>query len=194
MLDGHAPPRAASSAPRRTRTDVLSRSDVLASLRRPLTPVEDASLDELIPRVVAQFEAESGRSLMPTTEVGEVIDGEGSTVVRTRHFPVIEVTRVSVDGKQLDLSGREVEWSRDGSLRRRGGWPCQWRAIEVDYRHGYSGQWPDDLVGALADQVAFLLNTVVGRESVQLGAFSTTFAKSGVAQSWSSALRRFGGR
>ena len=145
-------------------------------------------------RVVAQFEAESGRSLTLVTEVGEVIDGEGSSVVRTRHFPVTALTRVSVDGKTADLSGDEVEWSRDGSLRRRGGWPSKWRAIEVDYQHGYADEWPDDLVGALADQVALLLNTVIGRESAQLGAFSTTFAKAGVTQSWSSAVRRFGGR
>ncbi|MEY9097006.1 hypothetical protein ABH899_005686, partial [Paenibacillus sp. RC84] len=66
----------------------------------------------------------------------QTLDGPGTQFLRLRHFPVHDVLRLSVGGKDVALDTFTIE-SENGMLFRRSGWPCGTRTVEVEYLAGY---------------------------------------------------------
>lgn len=114
----------------------------------------------------------AGWHIAPEVAETLTVDSPGGDTLwlPTRH--VVEVTAVrDVSGDTpRELSG--WRWSQSGMLSRRGGFPCGFRAVEVDLKHGYES-CPVDLLPVIADRT----NRRVMQES--LGSRSVTYGVDG---------------
>lgn len=122
-----------------------------------------------------------------------ILDGNGRESVLLPAAPVIAVSSVKLDGTEL-AEGTDYSWSRDGFLRRLGGfWPDRLRCIEVVNDHGYA-EIPEDIQEVVIDQARSmyriepgLASKTVGGQSVQFG----TQAAIGVTAQWTAAVERY---
>lgn len=116
------------------------------------------------------------------------LDADGSWCLLLPQVPVTAVTAVSVDGTALDADA--YEWSAKGILRRCDGWPDGYRKVAVTYDHGYEDT-PEDVDYAVGEWVAVRLTRDPGVLSVGLGAFSQTFDRAGVTETWTATVRAY---
>jgi hypothetical protein len=115
----------------------------------------DTVLTQLIQGVSAQMQSWMGRQIVQATATDEKIDSTGSSVVQTRHYPIISISSLTEAGTALaEDTGFEIEEQdkERGQIERiSGDSPIGWvrgrRVVKVTYIHGYAAV-PDDLVSA----------------------------------------------
>jgi len=95
--------------------DLASLSAVKAFISPPLsgTSASDAVLAMLISGVSQSIEAYLGRALMARSWI-EMRNGTGQTSLALRHFPVIGVTNVVIDMRQIPAAGNPPTQSQGG--------------------------------------------------------------------------------
>jgi hypothetical protein len=95
------------------------------------------------------------RPIVQSTATDEKIDSTGSSVVQTRHYPIISISALTeLDAALAEDTGYEIEEQdkERGQIERiSGGSPVGWvrgrRVVKVTYVHGFASV-PDDLVQA----------------------------------------------
>jgi hypothetical protein len=115
----------------------------------------DTVLNSLIAGVSKQMQNWMDRPIVQSTATDEKIDSSGSSVVQTRHYPIISISALTeLDAALAEDTGFEIEEQdkERGQIERiSGGLPAGWvrgrRVVKVTYVHGFASV-PDDLVQA----------------------------------------------
>lgn len=108
-------------------------------------PADTATL--ALDRASASVATSAGRFGATISEVAddvEVLDSHGGKELLLKHWPVTDVSAVTVDGTDPDY----WEWSRTGRLARTSGkyWPAGLREVTVTYTHGFpADEIPDEI-------------------------------------------------
>ena len=127
-------------------------ADVERVLGSAIVAAQDrTAVESMLTRASSDYRRIVGSQVsLVTGEVAE-LDSNGSPVLLLPHWPVQAVSSVVVDGTALPVEA--YQWSRNGTLRRRPGWPCGYRSVVVTYDHGHS-TIPSEIVSAIAEAVA----------------------------------------
>lgn len=136
----------------------------------------DPALVAALKSASARFRAETGTSISVVIGDVAVLDGDGSELLLLPHVPVTDVTAVIVLGTALTAD--DYEWSADGRLRRRAGWPAAYRAVQVTHDHGYDPV-PDDVQAAVLAAAEAELATPTGVASMSVGGESVSYTQPG---------------
>jgi hypothetical protein len=115
----------------------------------------DTVLTQLIQGVSAQMQNWMGRQIVQSLATDEKISSVGTSVVQTRHYPIISISALTEnDAALVEDTGYEIEEQdkERGQIERiSDGTPIGWargrRVVKVTYIHGYAAV-PDDLVSA----------------------------------------------
>ena len=169
-------------------TDYLADIDTLADkLGRSR---DDPLVIDALTRASGRFRDAVGHHVSLVVEDGLRLDGTGRRNLRLPLAYVQDVHAVTCDGEPV-----EVEWSRDGILRRRDGrvWPDRYGAVEVVVTHGLDPV-PDGIQAVVLDQAEAIYTVKRGLSSYQVGGVSQSFAaveSVGVTEQWSQAVERW---
>lgn len=134
----------------------------------PTETADDAKYQQLINMASAMLAGYCGRQFR-VSSFSEILDGDGSPILRLRNTPIIAVNSLLVDGEALPATDYSVydEYLMCGSdgdynarLRSSGRvFPEGRKNIEVAYMAGYS-VIPAEIVHACVLQVSYLMNTL----------------------------------
>ncbi|WP_018350951.1 hypothetical protein [Longispora albida] len=114
-----------------------------------------------------------GWNISAEPDASAVLDGDGSMILLLPTLLLTAVHTVKVDG----IPVTDYEWSAAGVLRRRAGWPDQFRAVEVTFGHGYDPV-PDDVAAMVVSVAARHAATPAAYRQEAIGAYSYTTAAS----------------
>jgi hypothetical protein len=155
-------------------------------------PSDDVKLVAVLTAASRRFRgAVAPVSFTPVDGAEFRLNGDGTTTVLLPVCPVRAVASVEVDGELL--AATEFEWSEQGVLRRRCGWPDRLRSIRVVCDHGYEAV-PDDVQEAVLDQAEAAYNTRKGVTAVQVDGQSVSYGAAtqiGVTQVWADTVARY---
>jgi hypothetical protein len=115
----------------------------------------DTVLNSIIAGVSKQMQNWMDRPIVQSTATDEKISSAGSSVVQTRHYPIISISALTeLDTALAEDTGFEIEEQdkERGQIERiSDGLPIAWvrgrRVVKVTYVHGFASV-PDDLVQA----------------------------------------------
>ena len=135
--------------------DFLKPADLAQHLQTTFTASEEAAAGKAIKRVEALVRTFCGWRISEETVTDEAHDGgPGVIYLPTNHLTA--VSAVVENGSTLTYS-THYTWSRQGVLRRAGGyWYPDYDSVVVSYTHGYA-KGSDELL-ALADIVASIVS------------------------------------
>ncbi len=142
-------------------TDLVTLADVKAYLGEDTTLL-DQQLQELIAGASVALGREIGEPLEKTTYTDEAYDGDGSDTIMLRHWPVVALAAVSVDGETVTA---ECDVDTVGELYRADGFTPGHRNVLVTYDAGYDPV-PDDLKMACLMLVKFYAKSELTARSV----------------------------
>ena len=175
----------------------------------PVPTSDEALLAGIITAVSQLFLSEINRELLTADYVGTFSGNDGARVW-LEHYPVVEVTKVTVDG--VELAERpavgEAGWvltdAASGKLELVGGYTfaAGLANCQVEYSAGYGATAPADVAQAVVDQVAYLYRQKdrvgVANESTQgggsvsyLGAWQAQQGKAGQTPFFSATVARY---
>lgn len=114
-----------------------------------------------------------GWHIAPVITETFTLDGSGTHRLFLRTLRVEDIESVKLNGVDLDLD--TLEWSQDGYLRRRQGWPDRLRSIEVAMSHGF--EEAPDVAEIVLEMAARAMTAVGGRTQEQAGGVSLANAR-----------------
>jgi len=149
-------------------------ADNLIALGQGRFASDDTALaEDIITRVWGAIRDYCEWHITPVQRETLIVDGTGGPLLQLPTLHLVQVHSVREDGEDLDLA--EVEWSTDGSVRKRSGrWTERWRGIEINIEHGYANvPGIDDVVLSIAARrmtaPAGQIRLRVGQTDEQLG-------------------------
>lgn len=142
-------------------------------------------LDRLIAAASDMVRAECGWHIAPAVTEVFVVDGPGGRTAMLPTLELTDVTTVSDAGTVVDPL--DLEWSRDGFLRRCGCWTTKLRGLSVTAVHGHATT-PADLVALVCTVAARAAASPAGAVREQVGTASVTYSQVGFNVSGGTAL------
>lgn len=143
------------------------------------TSADDATLTRLLDAASSWFESQVGRTLALAART-EVQDGNGGRSIVPHHYPVTEITSVTIDGVVIPSAPDATSdgWALvDGVIALRGYKATTGIAnVSITYSAGYLAI-PDDIQQAVIEVAAdrYRYRTRVGEVSKSLGGESVSF-------------------
>lgn len=142
-------------------------------------------LDRLLAAASDMVRKECGWHIAPPASETFVVDGPGG---RTAMLPTLELTDVvTVTDAGTVVDPLDLEWSRDGYLRRCGCWTTKLRGLSVTATHGYADV-PVDLIALVCTVAARAAASPAGAVREQVGSASVTYSQVGFNVSGGTAL------
>lgn len=135
------------------------------------TSVEQTRFDG----VVAAIRSYCRWHITPLMSETFTVDGPAGRALSLPTLRLVSVESVTENG----MSIADVEWSQDGTLRKREAWTDRYRGVVVQATHGYA-QAPEDLVSVLFDAVSRAVATPAGQVAETIGPFSFGASEGGV--------------
>lgn len=101
------------------------------------------------------------------------LDGRGGPDLALKTLRLVDVVRIAEEGRPLDAAA--LEWSELGNIRHpRGCWTNRYRAIDVEFLHGFEDA--DDVKAVVLQVVANALSSPMGVTREQAGQMSISWA------------------
>lgn len=126
--------------------------------------------------VIAAVRSYCGWHVAPAYVETFVVDGPGGTVLALPTLRLNDVT--SITENDVVLTVADIEWSRDGTLRK-GRWTTRYRGVTVVASHGYATV-PADLVAVVLDAVSRAVSVPAGQVAEKFGPFEYGGSQGGV--------------
>ena len=140
------------------------------------TPIDSDSIGQiefLLEGVSDDIRSYCRWSISAEEDVTWTVDSNGSTVLAVPTLHLRDVDSVTVDGETVDVA--DIEWSQDGYLVRRTGWPNKLRSVVVVGSHGHNPV-PPVIVTVACSMVSRLAPTAGSgaATSVRIGDYAET--------------------
>lgn len=138
--------------------------------------VSTANIDPLLEAVSDDIRDYCGWHIAPTLTEVVTVDGSGAEVQPLPTLHLLDVVSVTESGSAVDLAG--IEWSRDGYLKRPGGWwTSALRGVAAEIEHGYPAT-PPGLVSLVCEVALRALVVPAGASRESSGGESVTWRES----------------
>lgn len=148
------------------------RIDQFAAATGGQVAASDARLGPLLDAASAAVRRYCGWHISPVAEETLVLDGPGGDLLVLPTLRLEMVTSLTVSGEAVDVAG--LEWSGNGEVRRRGGWPDRFRSVVIGIRHGFADA--PDVQQIVQQVVANAISSPMGATREQAGQVSVQWS------------------
>lgn len=146
MSPGAVPTLAARPPP------LASLEDLEACLGRPLAESERGQAERHLAAASDLLRRLTGQILSYVADDLEMHDGWGGTLLQLKQLPIVEISKVEIEGRELMRGSWRLE-QETGNLWRWGGWWACRQGIGVTYSHGFE-ELPADVLMVICGMAA----------------------------------------